>query len=121
VLVAEISNLKSRLEAATRESSLYVKRAEVAEAKLKYAEQRIQETERTLHELAGKATIDTMTANRKIADLEARLAPLDANLAALNQSLAAVTTGVSFELEQAEKTVSRLKAILASHDAPRTR
>lgn len=121
VLVAEISNLKSRLEAATRDSSLYVKRAEEAEAKLQYAEQRIHEAERTLHELAGKATIDTMTANRKIADLEARLAPLDANLAALNQSLAAVTTGVSFELEQAEKTVSRLKAILASRDAPRTR
>ena len=127
VILGEISSLKSRLETATRESALSIKRAEEAdtkvrdaEAKVQYAEQRVKEAERTLHELAGKSAIDAMTANRRISDLESKLAPLEAKIAALNQSLTAVTDEFASELEHAEKTAARLKALLSSHHSLRS-
>ncbi|MEI6167050.1 MAG: hypothetical protein WCS52_07635 [bacterium] len=134
VILGEISSLKSRLETATRESALSIKRAEEADtrvrnadarvrdadAKVQYAELRVKEAERTLHELAGKSAIDAMTANRRISELEAKLAPLEAKIAALNQSLSAVTDEFASELEHAEKTAARLKALLASHHSLRS-
>jgi hypothetical protein len=116
VLVGEIATLKSKLESATKESSRFVMRLDEAEKKVQYAEMRVQEAEHALHELAGKAAIDAMTANRKIADLEANVAPLESKIAALNQLLASITDEFGPELLQAEKSIARLKDIMASRN-----
>ena len=116
VLVGEIATLKSKLESATKESSRFVMRLDEAEKKVQYAEMRVQEAEHALHDLAGKAAIDAMTANRKIADLEAKVAPLESKIAALNQLLASITDEFGPELLQAEKSIARLKDIMASRN-----
>ena len=107
MLVEEIATLKTKLESALKESTKNVMRLAEADQKVQYAEMRAREAERTLHDMAGKAAIDTMTTNRKIAELEAKIATL-------NQALSSVTSEFGSELEQAEKRVARLKEIMAS-------
>ncbi|MEI7879371.1 MAG: hypothetical protein WCI95_00720 [bacterium] len=110
MLVEEIATLKTKLETALKDSSQSVMRLAEAEQKVQYAEMRTREAERTLHDMAGKAAIDTMTTNRKITELEAKIV-------ALNQTLSSATSEFGSELEQAEKRVARLKEIMASHRA----
>lgn len=120
VLVGEIATLKSKLEAAARESARSVTRFDEADKKALSSEMRAREAEQTLHDLAGKSAIDAMNANRKIADLEAQLAPLEAKITTLNQALALLTNEFNSELEGAEKRVTHLKQIMASRNSFRT-
>lgn len=140
VLVGEIATLKSKLEAAIRESSITVMRLDEAEKKIqdaeartqkaealsrdaetraqkaealsKYADTRAKEAEHTLHDLAGKSAIETVTANRKISELETEIT-------ALKNSLAAVTNEFAAELALAEQHVTRLKGIMAARNSYR--
>jgi len=126
VLVGEIATLKSKLESALKDSALSVmrvaeadKRIQEADKKAHDAEVRAREAENTLHDLAGKAAIDNMVASRRVAELEARIAPLEAQIAALHQSLQSVTVEFETELAVTEKSMAKLKAILAARNSLR--
>ena len=85
MLVAEISSLKARLEAASRESAGQAQRVTTAEKRAEVAETRLREAEKALHDLAGKNALETMAANRKIAELETRLSELNGHFTMLAQ------------------------------------
>jgi len=97
ILIAEISTLKTKLEAAARDAATRIQRiadleksahaaeyralsaesrAQSAESRVQVAENRAQESERTLHDLAGKNAVEAMAFNRKITELEHRVTEL---------------------------------------------
>ena len=80
---------------------------ETADARLAAAEKRADDAEKALHDLAGQKALEDMAANRRTAELEAKLA-------SLQNAKADVLRDLKAEIEAAEKRVAELKRRLAT-------
>lgn len=98
VLVGEIATLKSKLEAAVRDSTLSSRRLDEAEKKAQQAEARAKDAEEALHEQVGKAAIDAVTAQRRIEELTAHVAALSQTLARTRNAMAGAQATLAAEL-----------------------
>ncbi len=106
VLITEIANLKSKCEAAIRESNHNAQLFAEAQNRARIAEKRVQEAEMALHDLAGKNAVENMSAARKIAELEN-------GISELNRALAGLVSDFKLEIDQAEKLTAMLKDKIA--------
>lgn len=106
VLIGEIADLKIRLSSAQRESLESLSRATEAEKRYQAAEKHAQETEKALHDLAGKVAVENIAATRKIAELESKIAEL-------NQRLRGMAGDYQSELEFIEKRISALRGTIS--------
>ena len=101
-LIAEITDLKSRLENARHETSGSLHRLADAERRAQIAETRVREAEKALHDLAGKNAVDNMAATRKITDLEHQLAEQ-------THLLSGIAAEVTSDLDQVSGRVNSLR------------
>jgi hypothetical protein len=104
----EIVDLRAKLDAAFRNAAMLLQKLNAAELQVKTAETRAQEAETALHDIAGKRTVEGITTNRKIADLEARVEELITRLA--DQ-----TEDYRTELELTEKRATALRGKIAHY------
>lgn len=131
ILIAEISTLKTKLEASARDAASRIQRiadleksaqaaeyraqsaesrAHSAESRAQVAENRAQESERTLHDLAGRNAVENMAFNRKISELEHRVSEL-------KQAIAGVVGEYQSEVATAEARVISLQEKIARFKA----
>ena len=116
ILMGEISELRNKLDAARKETSLQTeklneseRRAQSAEYKeqeaerrLKVAESRAQEAESAVHNMAGKIAVEGITANRKITELESQVGEL-------NNRIASLIAEYKIELDVLERRASAMR------------
>lgn len=103
LLVGEIATLKSKLEAASKESILSLKRLEEAEIKVQQAEARAKDAENALHEQAGKAAIGAATAQHTIEELTDKVAALTQTIARNRAAMANAQAALAAELQAAQR------------------
>ena len=104
----ETVDLHAKLDEALRNAAMLLQKLNTAEHQVKTAETRAQEAETALHDIAGKRTVEGITTNRKIADLETRVAELTTRLAALVED-------DRTELELTEKRATALRGKIAHY------
>jgi len=109
VFLGEISDLRNKLDAARKETSRHFEHLSEADRRLKAAERRTQEAETEIHNLAGKMAIETMTANRRISELESYVVELEKHIATLLQEYKA-------ELGFIEQRAAMMRGKLASFE-----
>jgi len=98
--------LKSKCDAAIRESTHHAQLVADAQNRARMAEKRVQEAEMALHDLAGKNAVENMSATRKISDLENKIAEL-------NRTIASLVAEFKQEIDHSEKRATLLKDRIA--------